>query len=69
MKATYSQLEEIDEVGPIVAETIIRFWQDKSNVHIVNSCLSLGVNLDSSTKLQSQKLINKIKESRKKEGN
>ncbi len=60
MNATYNQLERIDEVGPIVAETIIRFWQDKSNVHIVNSCLSLGVNLDSSTKLQSQKLINKI---------
>ncbi len=60
MNATYNQLERIDEVGPIVAETIIRFWQDNSNVDIVNSCLSLGVNLDSSTKLQSQKLINKI---------
>ena len=60
MNATYNQLERIDEVGPIVAETIIRFWQDNSIVDIVNSCLSLGVNLDSSTKLQSQKLINKI---------
>ena len=59
MKATYNQLEEIDEVGPIVAETILRFWQDNSNIHIVESCLSLGVKLDPVTKLQSQKLINK----------
>ena len=59
MKATYSQLEEIDEVGPIVAETILRFWQDNSNIDIVEACLSLGVKLDPVTKHQSQKLINK----------
>ena len=38
-------LESIDEVGPIVAETIIKFWADSSNVDIIKSCLSLGVQL------------------------
>ena len=61
MNANYDQLEEIDEVGPIVAETIIKFWEDKSNIDLVKSCLDLGVKLDPSTKLKSQKLINKIK--------
>jgi len=60
MNATYDQLEEIDEVGPIVAETIIKFWEDTSNIDLVKSCLSLGVKLDPSNKLKSQKLINKI---------
>ena len=60
MNATYDQLEGIDEVGPIVAETIIKFWEDTSNIDLVKSCLSLGVKLDSSNKLKSQKLINKI---------
>ena len=60
MNATYDQLEGIDEVGPIVAETIIKFWEDTSNIDLVKSCLSLGVKLDPSTKLKSQKLINKI---------
>ncbi len=60
MNATYDQLEEIDEVGPIVAETIIKFWGNKSNIDLVKSCLALGVKLDPSTKLISQKLINKI---------
>ena len=60
MNANYDQLEKIDEVGPIVAETIIKFWGNKSNIDLVKSCLSLGVKLDPSTKLNSQKLINKI---------
>ena len=60
MNANYDQLEGIDEVGPIVAETIIKFWEDRSNINLVKSCLSLGVKLDLSTKLKSQKLINKI---------
>ena len=60
MNANYDQLEEIDEVGPIVAETIIKFWEDTSNIDLVKSCLSLGVKLDPSNKLKSQKLINKI---------
>ena len=60
INATFEELEKIDEVGPIVAETITRFWKDKSNIDVVESCLAFGVELDSLSKLLSKKLENKI---------
>ena len=42
-KTTYEELESINEVGPIVAEAIIRFWSDQSNVLIVSKCMENGV--------------------------
>ena len=43
MAANVEQLEAIDEVGPIVAETIVKFWADDNNVQIVNNCFELGI--------------------------
>ena len=60
INATFEALEKIDEVGPIVAETITRFWKDKSNIDVVESCLALGVKLDSGSELHSKKIENKI---------
>jgi len=60
INATFEALEKIDEVGPIVAETITRFWKDRSNIDVVESCLELGVKLDSGSELHSKKLENKI---------
>jgi DNA ligase (NAD+) len=60
INATFEALEKIDEVGPIVAETITRFWKDRSNIDVVESCLELGVKLDSGSQLHSKKLENKI---------
>jgi len=60
INATFEKLEKIDEVGPIVAETITRFWKDTSNIDVVESCLASGVKLNSGAELHSQKLINKI---------
>ncbi|MEA1880904.1 MAG: NAD-dependent DNA ligase LigA [Candidatus Marinimicrobia bacterium] len=44
--ASAEELEAIDEVGPIVSETITKFWSDSTNVDVVESCLSLGVQLE-----------------------
>ena len=52
-------MENIDEVGPIVAKTINKFWQDKTNINIVESCLAMGVKLDSNLEPISEKLMNK----------
>jgi len=60
INATFEVLEKIDEVGPIVAETITRFWKDRSNIDVVESCLELGVKLDCGFELHSKKLENKI---------
>ena len=58
--SSIEKLESIDEVGPIVAETIIKFWEESSNVQMVESCLSSGVELSPVSTLTNQKLSGKI---------
>ena len=45
MSSKKEELESIFEVGGIVADGIVRFWLDSSNVDVVNSCFSLGLTL------------------------
>jgi len=45
MSSKKEELESIFEVGGIVADGIVRFWLDSSNLDVVNSCFSLGVTL------------------------
>ena len=59
-KSSIEKLESIDEVGPIVAETIIKFWEESSNVQMVESCLSLGVELSPVSSLIDEKLRGKV---------
>ena len=40
---TIEDLETIDEIGPIVAKTVIQFWSDDSNKIMVQNCLDYGV--------------------------
>ena len=54
-QATIEDLEEINEVGPIVAEAIVQFWSDESNIKIVEECLSHGIEFSQSSKQISQK--------------
>ena len=45
MNAEEEELEAIDEVGPIVAETITTFLSNCTNTDVIESCLSLGIQL------------------------
>ena len=45
MNAEEEELEAIDEVGPIVAETITTFLSNCTNTDVIESCLSLGIRL------------------------
>ena len=45
MNAEEEELEAIDEVGPIVAETITKFLSNCTNTNVIESCLSLGIRL------------------------
>ena len=45
MNAEEEELEAIDEVGPIVAETITTFLSNCTNTDVIESCLSLGLRL------------------------
>ncbi|MGY8750789.1 MAG: NAD-dependent DNA ligase LigA [Fidelibacterota bacterium] len=58
--SSVENLELIDEVGPIVGQTIIKFWGKSSNVQMVESCLSSGVELAPVSTLTNQKLSGKI---------
>jgi len=59
MKTNILDLETIDEVGPIVAETIVTFWLDETNVNIVKNCFELGVVLENNQKNLDQIFIGK----------
>ena len=54
-QATIEDLEQINEVGPIVAEAIVQFWSDESNIKIVEECLSHGIEFSQRSKQISQK--------------
>ena len=43
--STVEELEAIDEIGPIVAETVIQFWFNDSNKKMVQNCLDYGLRL------------------------
>ena len=51
INAKESELLEINEIGKIVAKSIVEFWNNKNNLTIVNNCIERGV------------VIEKIKES------
>ena len=46
MSAALEELEEIDEVGPIVAASIHSFFSGESNRAIIEQCLASGVTLE-----------------------
>ena len=54
-KASIEELEEINEVGPIVAEAIVNFWSNETNLNMVNECFRCGVSFYQK-KLESQNL-------------
>ena len=43
MDSTAEELEAVDEVGPIVAESIVSFFGSKENRDTISRCLSGGV--------------------------
>ena len=45
MNTTYEELDNIFEIGPIVAEGIVRFWTDSDNKNVVLSSIENGVNI------------------------
>ena len=44
-KATQEELENIDEIGPVVTQSIIQFWKDPTNQTMIRNCMEGGVTL------------------------
>jgi len=45
MNANMGHLAGIQEVGPIVADCVVRFWANPENCNVVTACFSAGVTL------------------------
>jgi len=59
LEASFEDLESIDEVGPIVAQSIIKFWNVDSNKQIANNCFEFGLKLERKNKKVDQILNGK----------
>ena len=59
LEASFEDLESIDEVGPIVAQSIIEFWNVDSNKQIANNCFEFGLKLERKNKKVDQILRGK----------
>ncbi|MCH7733028.1 MAG: NAD-dependent DNA ligase LigA [Candidatus Marinimicrobia bacterium] len=46
MNAELEQLQNIDEVGPIVAESIVKFFKSDDNNNVIQQCLDSGIELE-----------------------
>ena len=59
LEATFEDLESIEEIGPIVAQSIIEFWNDESNKQIANNCFEFGIKLKRNNEIVDQILTGK----------
>ena len=60
MQATEGQLIEIDEIGDIVAQSIVSFWENKKNINSIKRCLDRGVKISKPEKNKSDHLKDTI---------
>ena len=58
--AEESELLEINEIGKIVAKSIVEFWNDKNNLSIVNNCIERGVVIEQIKESSSNSLDGEI---------
>jgi DNA ligase (NAD+) len=58
-EASFDKLEAIDEIGPIVAESIIHFWQDEANKEIVEACFEMGITFKEPPEMLPQSMAGK----------
>ena len=58
--AEESELLEINEIGKIVAKSIVEFWNDKNTLTIVNNCIERGVVIEQIKESSSNSLDGEI---------
>ncbi len=59
MKASAEELQEVNEVGPRIAESIVEFFSDEHNRHLVNDLRKAGLTLTGQKKEKGTKLAGK----------
>ena len=59
INCNYDELINIDEIGEIMADSIIKYFSDEKNINIINECLSFNLNFNSFRVIQSTVLKDK----------
>jgi len=59
MKASAEELQEVNEVGPRIAESIVEFFSDEHNVQLVNDLRKAGLTIKGQKKEKGTKLAGK----------
>ncbi len=59
MKATASEINEIENIGPIVSESIYEFFQQKENIYFIEKLLENGISIQNAVQKKGGKFINK----------
>jgi DNA ligase (NAD+) len=60
MKTTYEDLESIDEIGPIMAESVISFFSNEENRKMITELERLGVKMVEKKKAKTEKRLGGI---------
>jgi DNA ligase (NAD+) len=60
MNCSREELEAVEGIGPIVAESITQFFEQKRNRHIIDQILASGVNLKAAVPKKTDKLDGQI---------
>jgi DNA ligase (NAD+) len=59
-KATKEQLEDVNEIGPEVAQSVVRFFQDSKNLETLKRLESAGLDIEEPSGVSEEKLRGKI---------
>jgi DNA ligase (NAD+) len=60
MDCPREELESVDGIGPIVAESITHFFEQERNLHIVNQLFDSGVKLETAARRKTGKLKDQV---------
>ena len=52
--ASYEQLVEVQDIGPIVAQHIVNFFQQEHNLKVINQLLAIGIKVQEVIQLDSE---------------
>ncbi|ADQ15253.1 NAD-dependent DNA ligase LigA [Halanaerobium hydrogeniformans] len=61
MEASNEELEEIDEIGPVIADSIIDFFAEKQNRDLISRLRQAGINLSRENTEEKEKFLEGLK--------
>ena len=60
IEANINELESIDEIGPIMAESIVDYFSSKEHINIIHKCIEVGIIFKKTNISKNKKFLNKV---------